>query len=324
MTSTTVSTAYGTRRKRREFSRKSARPTRPRFPRPRSARHKAREGFMTSPPSSGRPTACTPFPQAGPSSLPSPFTSATRPSLIPVPIPRPCPKTTDRPVWRCSDGLRELAPHAQLVLQSGWVDEKNKKIFNNKQISDHFAIIPTNTPPRSLDANELKIYNLILKRFISVFYPPAQWDVTTRQQPRRTPVQDRGPGTGRAFLAAIYGKDNQPEDTLPPLLPEDNESASRSTSSSMRTRPSHLRATVRRPSSRPWKGPASSLTTRTWPRRSRKRVSAPQPREPRPSSTSSRKNTSAGKERNCTLPSRRKTFFISSRRPERTCSPAQA
>ena len=74
----------------------------------------------------------------------------------------------------------EHAPHAQLVLQSGWVDEKNKKIFNNKQISDHFAIIPTNTPPRSLDANELKIYNLILKRFISVFYPPAQWDVTTR------------------------------------------------------------------------------------------------------------------------------------------------
>ena len=122
----------------------------------------------------------------------------------------------------------ELAPHAQLVLQSGWVDEKNKKIFNNKQISDHFAIIPTNTPPRSLDANELKIYNLILKRFISVFYPPAQWDVTTRAS---NLVGHQFKTEGRVLVEpswlAIYGKDNQPEDTLPPLLPEDNESASR-------------------------------------------------------------------------------------------------
>ena len=47
---------------------------------------------------------------------------------------------------------------------------KKQKIFNNKQISDHFAIIPTNTPPSGLDPNETKIYQLITKRFIAAFY----------------------------------------------------------------------------------------------------------------------------------------------------------
>jgi len=117
----------------------------------------------------------------------------------------------------------ELAPHAQLVIDSNWIDAKNKKIFNNKQISDHFAIIPTNTAPTNLDANEWKIYNLIAKRFISVFYPPAQWDVTTRT----SSISGHNFKTeGRVLVEpswlAIYGKDNQPEDTLPALTSEDN------------------------------------------------------------------------------------------------------
>jgi DNA topoisomerase-3 len=61
----------------------------------------------------------------------------------------------------CKEMLRyisgELSPHAQLVLSSDWVDEKNKRIFNNKQISDHFAIIPTNSIPKSLDEYERRI-----------------------------------------------------------------------------------------------------------------------------------------------------------------------
>jgi DNA topoisomerase-3 len=120
----------------------------------------------------------------------------------------------------------ELATHAQKVLQSDWVDEKNKKIFNNKQISDHFAIIPTTSSPSNLDANEWKIYNLITKRFISVFYPPAQWDVTTRI----SSLGDHKFRTeGRVLVEpswlSIYGKDNQPEDALPALTPEDDNKA---------------------------------------------------------------------------------------------------
>ncbi len=121
----------------------------------------------------------------------------------------------------------ELSPYAQRVLSSDWVDEKNKRIFNNKQISDHFAIIPTNTPPRGLGDYELKIYNLIVKRFISVFYPPAQWDVTVRT----SAVGEHSFKTeGRVLVEpswlAIYGKDNQPEDSLPPLSAADQNKAS--------------------------------------------------------------------------------------------------
>ena len=120
----------------------------------------------------------------------------------------------------------ELSSHAKKVLDSNWVDEKNKKIFNNKQISDHFAIIPTSNAPKKLDANELKIYSLICKRFISVFYPPAQWDVTTRTS---TVSGLNFKTEGRVLVEpswlAIYGKDNQPEDSLPALSASDNHKA---------------------------------------------------------------------------------------------------
>lgn len=120
-----------------------------------------------------------------------------------------------------------LAPHAQKVLDQGWVDPKNKKVFNNKQISDHFAIIPTNTPPSGLDANETKIYQLICKRFISVFYPPAQWDVTTRiSQVENFSFKTEGKVLVDPSWLAIYGKDNQPSDTLPALSDNDQECSS--------------------------------------------------------------------------------------------------
>ena len=120
----------------------------------------------------------------------------------------------------------ELAPFGKKVLEAGWVDVKNKRIFNNKQISDHFAIIPTNKTPSTLDANEWKIFNLIAKRFISVFYPPAQWDVTTRTSKLG---QHSFKTEGRVLVEpswlAIYGKDNHPADTLAPLTDADQNKA---------------------------------------------------------------------------------------------------
>ncbi len=72
-----------------------------------------------------------------------------------------------------------LAPHAAKVLEQGWL-KPNKRIFNNAQISDHFAIIPTTVEPRKLDDLEAKVYDMIARRFIAVFYPVAEFDVTTR------------------------------------------------------------------------------------------------------------------------------------------------
>ena len=57
----------------------------------------------------------------------------------------------------------------------------SKRIFNSKKVSDHFAIIPTGKlPPNKLDEAAAKIYSLVLKRFLAIFYPHAEFEVTQR------------------------------------------------------------------------------------------------------------------------------------------------
>ena len=70
-------------------------------------------------------------------------------------------------------------PHARQALEKNWV-RPSKRIFNNAKISDHFAIIPTSTAPHGLDEWQQKIYDMIVRRFICVFFPAAQFEVTTR------------------------------------------------------------------------------------------------------------------------------------------------
>ena len=55
----------------------------------------------------------------------------------------------------------------------------NKRIFNNAKVSDHFAIIPTGRVVKLTD-QEAKVYDMIVKRFIAVFYPQAEFEVTKR------------------------------------------------------------------------------------------------------------------------------------------------
>jgi DNA topoisomerase-3 len=71
------------------------------------------------------------------------------------------------------------APFANEIVKQGWV-KPNKRIFNNAKISDHFAIIPTGTAPKSLSEPEQKIYDLVTRRFLAVFYPAAEYRITTR------------------------------------------------------------------------------------------------------------------------------------------------
>jgi DNA topoisomerase-3 len=54
------------------------------------------------------------------------------------------------------------------------------RIFNNEQISDHFAIIPTAHEVKNLDDMEAKLFDMIARRFVAAFYPAAEFDVTTR------------------------------------------------------------------------------------------------------------------------------------------------
>jgi len=72
-----------------------------------------------------------------------------------------------------------LLPHAHKVLQNDWV-RPSKRIFNNAKITDHNAIIPTGENPKHLDEAQQKLFDLIARRFVAVFFPAAQFEVTTR------------------------------------------------------------------------------------------------------------------------------------------------
>jgi DNA topoisomerase-3 len=57
----------------------------------------------------------------------------------------------------------------------------SKRIFNTAKVSDHFAIIPTGKlPPAKLDDGAAKIYNFVMRRFLAIFYPHAEFEITKR------------------------------------------------------------------------------------------------------------------------------------------------
>ena len=75
--------------------------------------------------------------------------------------------------------INNYYPFAAQILNNNWV-RPNKRIFDNTKISDHFAIIPTGQLPKSLSEPEQKLYDLVVRRFLAVFFPAAEYLVTTR------------------------------------------------------------------------------------------------------------------------------------------------
>lgn len=76
-------------------------------------------------------------------------------------------------------GMRHLAPHALTALNNNYI-RPTKRIFDNSKVSDHFAIIPTTQAPSGLSEAEQKLYDLVVRRFMAVFFPSAEYTVTTR------------------------------------------------------------------------------------------------------------------------------------------------
>jgi DNA topoisomerase-3 len=115
--------------------------------------------------------------------------------------------------------LHRYAPFAAQILKQDWV-RPNKRIFNNAKISDHFAIIPTGLPPKHLTEAEQKIYDMVTKRFLAVFFPAAEYLVTTRI----TRVEGEAFKTeGKVLLnpgwLTVYGREAQEEGDAPQLPP---------------------------------------------------------------------------------------------------------
>ncbi len=101
---------------------------------------------------------------------------------------------------------------AKQILDKGWV-KPNKRIFDNTKISDHFAIIPTGIAPKGLSEPEQKLYDLVTRRFMAVFFPPAEFQVTTRYtEVSGHQFKTEGKVMTNAGWLAIYGKEALGED----------------------------------------------------------------------------------------------------------------
>ncbi len=112
--------------------------------------------------------------------------------------------------------LKELARHAAFALKQAYV-KPNKRIFDNAKVSDHFAIIPTLQAPKSLSEIEAKLYDMIVKRFLAVFYPPAEFMVTTRISTiAAAGLEHKFQTNGKVMVKpgwlAVYGKEIQEDD----------------------------------------------------------------------------------------------------------------
>lgn len=95
-----------------------------------------------------------------------------------------------------------------------------RRIFDDSKVSDHFAIIPTGgRTPTNLEGDDERIYDLVVKRFLAAFYPPAEWIRVERD----TVVEGHHFRTRTRFLDnpgwyEVYGKEAAEEETvLPPL-----------------------------------------------------------------------------------------------------------
>ena len=89
---------------------------------------------------------------------------------------------------------------------------KSKKVFDNSKVTDHHAIIPTGVQPQGLSDMEQKVFDLIARRFIAVFYPDCKFSTTTvlgeveKVEFKVTGKQILYPG-----WRVIFGKDQQEE-----------------------------------------------------------------------------------------------------------------
>ncbi|MFM7024962.1 MAG: DNA topoisomerase III, partial [Limnohabitans sp.] len=108
-------------------------------------------------------------------------------------------------------GFSHLQPHALVALNNNYV-RKIPRVFDNSKVSDHFAIIPTLQAPSGLSEAEFKLYDLVVKRFMSVFFPSAQFMVTTRiSQVQGHHFKSVGKVLVNPGWQAIWGKEAEKE-----------------------------------------------------------------------------------------------------------------
>ena len=150
--------------------------------------------------------------------------------------------------------MRHLAPHAQTAIDKSYI-KPSRRIFDNSKVSDHFAIIPTLQAPGQLSDAEQKLYDLVVRSFMAVFYPSAEFMVTTRVSVVSVPEPGSGDRISHHFRSdgkvlvrpgwlAIYGKEAAAEQddgkdgkSLVPVKPGEMVRTEHAEAKSLKTRP---------------------------------------------------------------------------------------
>lgn len=113
------------------------------------------------------------------------------------------------------------AKYAKKALDEKYVSKAGKRVFDDKQVSDHFALIPTEISDKKLNEDERKIYDMIVRRFIATFYPEAQYDVTVRISAVGSNIfRTEGKVLRVAGWLDVYEKETSDKDSIPPLAEE--------------------------------------------------------------------------------------------------------
>ena len=141
--------------------------------------------------------------------------------------------------------MKHLSSFASVALKNNYI-KPSKRVFDNSKVSDHFAIIPTLEEPKGLSEAEQKIYDLVVKRFMAIFFPSAEFLVTTRM----TQVSAQGQTyhfktDGKVMVnpgwMTIYGKEATEEDdadkTLVKVNPGESAAAVQVAPKGLKTRP---------------------------------------------------------------------------------------
>ncbi|MGJ7485499.1 DNA topoisomerase III [Variovorax sp. LT2P21] len=121
------------------------------------------------------------------------------------------PVVKDTMKMLADSGMKHLAPFARQAVDGNYV-KPNKRIFDNAKVSDHFAIIPTLQAPSGLSDAEQKLYDFVVRRFMSVFFPSAEFQVTTRistveTNGKKYPFRSDGKVLVKPGWLAIWGKE---------------------------------------------------------------------------------------------------------------------
>ena len=94
----------------------------------------------------------------------------------------------------------------------------NKRVFDNSKISDHFAIIPTQQTPKHLNEAEQKLYDMVVRRFLAVFFPAAEYLQTTRiTRVGEHHFKTEGKVLQTPGWLAVYGRTGDDTETLPAI-----------------------------------------------------------------------------------------------------------